>query len=280
MMRPAERLLTIAQGDMGLKEIKGRAHNPRIIEMFQQVGHPEINNDETAWCAAAVGAWLIEAGFPVPPRASNLMAMSYEQYGVKADEFTPGAICVFYRTAKRERDWRRHVGIAVSQTDKSIKVIGGNQSNSVSVRTFRKSDLVAMRLPVEMTVKALKAAGSQDMKIAGIIKQVAGAGAATASAGAVVGKTNTPPVKAEIALPALDLKSMTDEMSTWQMFIEGAKALGDLVFAQPWLVIALAGGAGFYLLARLLEKQRIKRALAGHPLSSETEGNSTCLAFQ
>ena len=48
--------LKAAYKDLGLKEIRGKKDNPRVVEMFAESGHAWVRDDETAWCAAAVGS--------------------------------------------------------------------------------------------------------------------------------------------------------------------------------------------------------------------------------
>lgn len=49
-------LLDAMRARVGIKEIAGKDHNPLIVSMFADVGHPQIRDDETAWCAAVVAA--------------------------------------------------------------------------------------------------------------------------------------------------------------------------------------------------------------------------------
>lgn len=61
--RPASRpesapWLEIARGELGQREIKGDAHNPRILEYHQSV-RGKITSDETPWCSSFVN-WAME----------------------------------------------------------------------------------------------------------------------------------------------------------------------------------------------------------------------------
>ena len=53
--------MVAAWGELGQSERAGTATNPRIRDYFSEVGHA-ISDDETAWCAAFVGACLERAG--------------------------------------------------------------------------------------------------------------------------------------------------------------------------------------------------------------------------
>jgi uncharacterized protein (TIGR02594 family) len=253
--------LDLARSDLGVSEVVGPKASLVIKGYFRDAGHPEIEDDETAWCAAASCSWLKRAGFPVPPRATSLMAMSFESYGVALDEFRPGAICVFYRGAKREKTWQRHVAIGVRETKTHIVCIGGNQSNSVSEQKFAKKDLVAMRWPVAATVRDLRSAGSEDIATADTLKKVAMAAGGTAATGAAAHQATGPMV------PDITITDASGQLTALQQFMEGCHAVAKLVFASPWLVAGVAGAIAVYLVARKIERARVKRAELGHTLS-------------
>lgn len=48
---------------VGLREIVGSRHEPKVLQFFAEAGHPEIYNDETAWCAAFANAILRRASY-------------------------------------------------------------------------------------------------------------------------------------------------------------------------------------------------------------------------
>lgn len=117
--------LKAAFEDLGLSEIKGKLHEPRVLEMFKLAGFSGIKDDETAWCAAAVGAWLVKAGLPP---SGSLMARSYEKYGSKIDvngKIPRGAILVWGRG---QRPYG-HVNLCLEDRGDLIVCIGGNQEN-------------------------------------------------------------------------------------------------------------------------------------------------------
>lgn len=140
-----------AFADLGLSEIQGSRHEPRVIKMYALSGNPGIKNDETAWCAAAVGAWLKEAGLP---NTGSLMARSYSRYGMDVTSLPRiprGAICVWPRGAPPSG----HVNICLDDDGVYLTCIGGNQGNGqgggVTISRERKSKLVAARVPVTKT---------------------------------------------------------------------------------------------------------------------------------
>ena len=135
--------LTIARGEDGVREAPGSRHNPRILEYFEGAHHPEILNDETAWCAAFVGFCLENAGYR---STRNLMAKPYLQWG-KATTMKIGAIAVL----DRGKDPRfGHVGFVVGWNATHVYLLGGNQSNAVNVTKFPKSQVRGYRWPVTL----------------------------------------------------------------------------------------------------------------------------------
>ena len=69
---------------LGTAETPGRDNNPAIMQFYKDCGHKGIEFEDTAWCAAFVGACLKRSGKPVPqPVELNLMARSYLKYGVR-----------------------------------------------------------------------------------------------------------------------------------------------------------------------------------------------------
>jgi uncharacterized protein (TIGR02594 family) len=116
--------------------------NPKVVAYFRDSGNAGVKNDETAWCAAFVGAMLARAG--LKPTGS-LMARSYEKWGVavgKAD-IQAGDVLVWPRGADKRFG---HVNIAVEAPKAGkVRCVGGNQSDAVNVKTYALSGLVAAR---------------------------------------------------------------------------------------------------------------------------------------
>lgn len=128
----------IARKEIGVKEIKGRKHNPRILEYwntaFSAIGQkPWYRDDETPWCGGFIGYVMAEAGLKhhIPkmfPRAAEWLNV-----GTYLHKPAYGCIVVFSRRGGG------HVGIVVGQ-DKygNLMVLGGNQGDMVSIKPFAK----------------------------------------------------------------------------------------------------------------------------------------------
>jgi len=96
---------------------------------------------EFAWCAAFAGAMLERSGM----RATrSLRARSYLAWGSSIDLPRLGAIAVLTRGPDPALG---HVGFLVGETDAGLVLLGGNQSNAVTVAVFERSRLLSLRWP-------------------------------------------------------------------------------------------------------------------------------------
>lgn len=133
--------MALARRELGVREEPGPAHNARILSFFRDAGHGEVRNDETAWCAAFVGACLERAGMR---STRSLMARSYLTWGEPIQHPRPGCIVVL----KRGLDPRSgHTGFYAGEDAGGIQVLGGNQSDSVRITTYARSRLLGYRWP-------------------------------------------------------------------------------------------------------------------------------------
>ena len=136
-----QKYLQIAMYELGTKGVKGQEDNPSIVQYFADVGHSWVKDDETAWCAAFVGSCLEKAGL-TSTRALN--ARSYLKWGRKISNPVHGCIVVFKRG---NSSWQGHVAFYIGESETHIKVLGGNQGNTVKISSYRKTDLLGYRLP-------------------------------------------------------------------------------------------------------------------------------------
>lgn len=131
--------------ELGQREVIGSGDNPRIVAMFRDAGVGAALPDETAWCAAFVGACLKRAGHT---GTGSLQARSYMDFGDAIDPTTGaaplGSIVVLRRGAVPALG---HVGFLVGDTATSLMLLGGNQSDGVSVAAFARGDLLGVRWP-------------------------------------------------------------------------------------------------------------------------------------
>lgn len=135
----------IATSLIGTREITGRKHNPTIIAWARKLGAKvlgiAVTDDETPWCSTFVAHCISEAGLTPPPIA--VRASSWAEWGanLRADRLAPGAILVF------QRPGGGHVGFYVGEDATTYHVLGGNQSNAVTITRIAKERCVARRWP-------------------------------------------------------------------------------------------------------------------------------------
>jgi uncharacterized protein (TIGR02594 family) len=135
----------LARTHIGTKEIVGKKHNPKVVKWFAEVGHSWVNDDETPWCAAFVGAMLKAGGYRY---TGKLNARSYadtpSNTKVSLLDAEEGDTVVFERG---NNGWSGHVAFFVRQTDKSILCLGGNQNNEVNEKWYGKGRLIGVYRP-------------------------------------------------------------------------------------------------------------------------------------
>jgi uncharacterized protein (TIGR02594 family) len=139
-MKPA--WLKIAENEIGVAEILGEKDNPRIIE-YHSVTTLKATDDETAWCSSFV-SWCLERSGVTSTKSAA--ARSYMAWGKRLDKPYYGCIVVLKRGLSQTSG---HVGFFIAETERHLIVLGGNQSNSVTVQAFLKHNLLCYTGPAD-----------------------------------------------------------------------------------------------------------------------------------
>ncbi len=157
--------MRIAWREMGTAERPGTADNAKIIGYFRDVGHGWVRRDETAWCAAFLGACLERAGVE---STRSLKARSYLGWGERLARPRPGCITVLSRGRDKTLG---HVAFFVREEGPDLFLLGGNQKDSVSVARYPKWRVLGYRWPSSMgddpEAGRARAAGKPDGEGAG-----------------------------------------------------------------------------------------------------------------
>jgi uncharacterized protein (TIGR02594 family) len=126
----------------GVVEYPGSPANPRIVEYLRStsLSSAMAETDETAWCSAFVNFCVEQAGFA---GTDSALARSWLKWGREAEKPVVGCIVVF----KRGEPPSGHVAFYVSEDERNITVLGGNQGNKVSIANYEKSRLLGFRVP-------------------------------------------------------------------------------------------------------------------------------------
>jgi len=129
----------LAQQHLGENETKDA---PVLMSFFQKTLGQNIDPQTTPWCAYYANAVLKSGG--VEGTGSGA-ARSFLNWGTETKQPTPGDIVVLSRGNDPTKG---HVGFFAGYNDDgSIKVLGGNQGNSVSVKSFPATQVLGFRQP-------------------------------------------------------------------------------------------------------------------------------------
>lgn len=131
--------ITIAEDEIGEKEVPGLQHNPRILE-YHATTTLKATTDEVPWCSSFVNWVMKSAKYKTTNSAA---ARSWATYGFSTPP-VPGCIVVLTRNGGN------HVGFYVRSTAQYVYVLGGNQSNAVNISAYPKSRVIAYRIPSDL----------------------------------------------------------------------------------------------------------------------------------
>lgn len=139
------KMISAALQYMGIKEVPGKGSNPVILNMAKQVGLEEIyKDDDTSWCALFINFIIRLTGKPWAGSSDPydfLRAKHLLLWGsvVKTGDEKLGDVLIF------DREGGGHVGLYVAESGTTFHVLGGNQSNSVSITEIAKVRLMGAR---------------------------------------------------------------------------------------------------------------------------------------
>jgi uncharacterized protein (TIGR02594 family) len=142
--RPPLVWLAEARHLLGLKEGPGALDNPTILQWAEDIGQRIYTSDDLPWCGLFV-AHCIASTLPDEPLPANpLGARAWGSFGHSITP-TRGAVMVFWR--KSLQSGLGHVGFYVGEDAGAYCILGGNQSDSVSLAWIAKDRLVTARWP-------------------------------------------------------------------------------------------------------------------------------------
>ena len=126
----------------GVTEIRGRRDNPRIIEYHASTSL-KASNDETAWCSSFVNWCVSQAGLT---GTNSAAARSWLDWSGGKVINTPveGCIAVLRRVTK---PWQGHVGFFVKQSATRVTLLGGNQGDAVTRRSYARDRVISYIMP-------------------------------------------------------------------------------------------------------------------------------------
>lgn len=139
----------IAQRFIGTDEVAGSLDNPMLMAMLR-LDNKWPKNDEVPWCSAFVNfvCWLLRL-----PRSKSLLARSWLAVGneVNIVSAIAGYDVVVLKRGGGEQPGSEnmtapgHVGFYAGHQAGMVQVLGGNQSDSVSVAGYPMDRILSIR---------------------------------------------------------------------------------------------------------------------------------------
>lgn len=142
----------------GTVEMRGPGDNPTIVAWADEVAKTQstpytrwaadwYNADSIAWCGLFMAVVAVRASQGRPermPPPKYLSAADWLNYGTKVpiEDAMLGDVLVF------TRDGGGHVGICVGEDITAFHVLGGNQSDAVTITRIAKSRCSDVRRPI------------------------------------------------------------------------------------------------------------------------------------
>lgn len=123
----------------GIEEILGPGDNPIIINWAKEVNAKGYTNDAVAWCGLCVAVAAKRGGWDYEPNGNSLWARNWAKWGTPQEEAMLGDVLVFPRGAGG------HVALYVGEDKGYYHVLGGNQSDKVSIVRRAKTPIIAIR---------------------------------------------------------------------------------------------------------------------------------------
>lgn len=128
---------------LGTEEIPGQGANQAIMGWARAL-RIDYADDDIPWCglfvAHCIASQLPEETMPTNP----LGARNWGRIGVECTP-QPGAVIVFWRGSRS--GWKGHVGFYWGEDSHTYHVLGGNQSNAVTISRMKKDRFLNARWP-------------------------------------------------------------------------------------------------------------------------------------
>jgi uncharacterized protein (TIGR02594 family) len=129
---------------IGIKERVGPGNNPTILDWAKDAGIP-YKSDDIPWCGLFVAHCISSTIGDEPLPANPLGARQWLKFGAPCKPVL-GSILVFWRD--KPTSFKGHVGFYAGEEKGGVlQVLGGNQSDSVSIARIRGDRLLQARWP-------------------------------------------------------------------------------------------------------------------------------------
>lgn len=140
-LRPLPRMLEEARKLYGTFEVAGPGNNSAIMGWAKETGLTKtFTADSIPWCGLFMAVVAKRAGRPMVE--GPLWARNWAKFGNPADRAQLGDILVF-----RRGQGSGHVGLYVGEDYGAFHVMGGNQSDGVTITRIARDRCIAIRRP-------------------------------------------------------------------------------------------------------------------------------------
>lgn len=140
---PGPRHLLAALALYGVRETPGPGNTAEIMGWASEVGVRNIYTaDMIPWCGLWMAIVMHRADWPDHIPTTPLWARAWATIGQAADRPSLSDILVFSRPGGGG-----HVGVYVGEDADAYHVLGGNQSDAVTITRIARSRLIAARRP-------------------------------------------------------------------------------------------------------------------------------------
>lgn len=141
LQEPGPKVIIEALQHFGIMEHIGEGSNADISKWARELNLQSVfTDDDIPWCGLFV-AIVVKRADKTPVDAP-LWARNWLKFGQKAKVPMLGDILVFARGNGG------HVGFYVGETDTAYAVLGGNQSNKVTIAWLNKNRFLGARRPI------------------------------------------------------------------------------------------------------------------------------------
>ena len=124
--------IAVAKEEVGVKEIAGKDHNPKIIE-YHSLTSGKFQDDETPWCSSFVNWVMFQVGIKGTNSAG---AYSWKDWGQKLDKPAYGSLAVVVN-----KNGTGHVGFVVAITkNNNLVILGENQKDEVRYSIYKNQN--------------------------------------------------------------------------------------------------------------------------------------------
>jgi uncharacterized protein (TIGR02594 family) len=128
--------MAIARAEMGVT----RASDPARIEQYLETTGVVSDADVIPWCSAFVNFCVSRGGLD---GTNSALARSWLRWGMDAGGLVPGCIVVLSRGTPP----KGHVGFFIGADQDYVRLLGGNQHDSVNEAHFPRDRIIGARKP-------------------------------------------------------------------------------------------------------------------------------------